>query len=393
MIWIVQNVIFQSYTYRGTDVTQEMIIKDTIRKDLTNLLSSHLKGKLLLPGAIGDWNMKDLFTYCSEYKTLIECNNGSMCEWNEKNRECKVLVNPEWYWKYISRIVDDLLVNVNKKKEIMEEYRKDLELPEDEKVFYSKDEIDEYLEKYDSNLENKKYLYHPFEHFSYSNPNKQSSNFISQIKAIETKYTIPKHISNYFLPSSNPKDISLRPINDLNNDYFFNNINYLVDKIPRKSKKSIRLELANRIREEVSGSVLLERYRGLAVIPNADLYKKFLAIKSIEALADYINEKSWGNIIDLELLADVYSKYKLRFIVLEDTRTPITQNLFTHLPNHLKEMTNQNKKEFIYGVFLLHDNLFELVLKKNNPIFKADEIPFLHNWYNSQKLFETTLPN
>lgn len=381
---------------RGIDIAQEKKIKDTIRNDLTNLLSSHLKDNILIPGAIGDWNMKDLFTYCKEYKTLIECNNASMCKWNERRSECKVLVNPEWYWKYVSRIVDDLLVNVNKKKEIMEEYRKDLELPEDEKVFYSKDEIDEYLEKYDYNLENKKYLYDPFEHFSYSNPYKQTSNLIPQSKTIETKYTIPKYILNYFLPGSSQlplKDISLYRIKDLNYNYFFNNIQYLVDTIPRKSKKPIRFELANRIREEVSSGILLERYRALAEIPNIDLYKKFRAIKSIQALTDYIKEKSWGSLLDLELLADIYNKYRLRFIILEDNGSGIMKNIFIHLPNHLKEMTNENKNEYIYGVFLFHDNIFELVVRKKNPLFKAGDLPFLDTWYNSQKQFETTLPD
>ncbi len=371
--------------------------KQQIRKSLQTILSNHLRSTLVIPGAIGEWNIKDVFSYCGEYKTLMECNSGSMCKWDETNNECKVLINPEWYWKYVSRIVDDLLVNVNKKKEIVEEYRKELELPENEKIFYSKDEIDDYLEKYDFNLENKKYIQHPLEHFSYSNPYKQAANVIAQVKTIDTRYSVPKYILYYFQPSIGPskpqvpKDIALYQTKEVNYDYFFNNMAYLVKTLPRKSKP-IRFELANRIREEVNSAILLERYRALSEQPNGDLYRKFRAMKSIEALADYIKERSWGNIIDLELLADIYSQYRLRFIILEDDGNPNRTNIFVHLPNHLKGMTLENKDEYVFGIFVLHDNIFELLIRKNNPLFKANDIPFLSSWYESQLASESSMP-
>ncbi len=375
-------------------VNQNLEQRNKLRIELIELLSNLIRQNIVIPGPIGEWNIKDIFTYCSNNKTLLECNNSSMCKFNEETNQCKVLINPEWYWKYISRIADELLVNINKRKEIVEEYRKELEIPEDERIFYSKDELDDYLEKYDFNLENKKYISHPMEHFSYTNPNRHLSEEIIQHRISEKLYNIPRYILNYF--GSNiqfTRDIGIYNSKEINSNYFFNNITYLIKDFKKKSIPT-RFELANRIRNEKNAIILLNRYKALSDRDNQNIYRKFKAIKSIEALADYIKESSWGSIIDLELFAEIYQSLKLRFIIMEDDGNANRKKIFIHLPNHLKEMNERNINEYNFAIFILNKNRFELVIKKtqNSAIFKADELAFIDLWLTEQIEFEKRMP-
>ncbi len=371
--------------YRANLSIQE---KQTIRRDLINLLSDYLRGNLVSPGVIGEWNMKDILGYCRDNRTIETCTNDKMCGWNADNNECKMIVNPEWYWKYVSRIVDELLTNINKRKEIIEEYRKELELPQNEVFFYSKEEIDDYLLSYDFNLENKKYVQHPLEHFDYTNPSKHLTEDYIQTKISEKMYTLPKYLASLFGTKS--KEIGIYSGREMNSNYFFNNLNYISNTLSKKPLP-VRIELANRIRRESNGQLLLDRYKSLSDVEGGEMYRKFKAMKTIEALADYVKESSWGSMIDLELLAEVWIPYKIRFILIEDNNS--TKSIpYIHLPDHLKEMNKQNAEEYKFVIFILHDNRYELVIHKSNPIFSAFEIPFMEDWIEKQREFEQSMP-
>lgn len=380
--------------------------KQYIRKQLIEILSNFLRSNVVLPGVIGAWNIKDVFKYCSDNKTIQECNSISMCGWKD---ECRMIINPEWYWKFITRLVDDLLVNVNKKKEIINEYRKELEIPENEILFYTKEEIDDYLQKYDLDLENKKYLYHPLEHFDYTNPkHKLQEEFI-----IEKSYTLPKYLLNLFnrslsdSPSSySPKNnyspkakdkydpkktITLYNSKDPTSNYFFNTLSYLVKSLPRKNIP-IRIELSNRIKMDKTPKILLDRYKSLSDNEYGEIYRRFKAMKSIDNVAEYVKETSWGSIIDIELLADIFESYKLKFIIIEDTGNPYEKNLFIHLPNQILDKTSNDLKEYKYGILVVHQNIFELLQYNNNPLFEYEQIPFIQKWIEKQIAYEKSMP-
>lgn len=368
----------------------EISEKTKIRADLTNLLSNYLRTNLVVPGVIGNWNVKDIFNYCPNNETLEKCNASSMCVW--KTEKCRFVVNPEWYWKYVSKITDELLVNINKKYEIIQEYRKELSIPENEILFFSKEELDDYLEKYDFNLENKKYLYHPLEHFNYSNPKKVLTEEYLQKRIVEKTYKIPTYLKELFVSKVNPKypikDLNTYVSKESNNNYFFSNIEYLLRKLEIKSIP-IRDLLAKKIRLYKNPLELLEKYKRMAELD--DIYSKFNLFKTVEALADYVRENSWASLVDLELLANILSSQKIRFIIIEDTKNPSNREIFVHLPDHLRGMTKENLNEYTFVVFMKHDYIFELVQKKDNPIFSANELEFINAWLESQVKFETRI--
>ncbi len=146
--------------------------------------------------------------------------------------------------------------------------------------------------------------------------------------------------------------------------------------------------MADRIRKEPNAVVLMDRYKSLSDEEGGEMYRKFKAMRSIEALADYVGQSSWGSLIDLELLEDVYKKYKLRFIVIKDNNS--TRKIpFVHVPNVSKDM---DKETSVYGIFILNDERFELVMNDDEAVFKYEDIPFIEQWYQSQLEFEESLP-
>jgi hypothetical protein len=378
--------------YKGA---RDISSKDKVRLELVNRISGFLRTHLVNPGIIGDWNIKDVFSYCSSNESIKECNDGSMCRWDDKNNGCKMIVNPEWYWKFISRMVDEILVNVNKRKEVLDEYRKDLELPENESIFYSKDEVENYLEKYDFNMENKKYIKRSLEHFDYTNPKHPIG---SEGIELSDVYKIPEYIKHLFeIPASNSRIpinylIGILGARDKTSDYFFNSLNDAL-KILNPGKKifmTSRTTLAQAIRKFPEGTLLLDRYKTLSENEGGEIYRKFLAMKTIEALADYTKETSPGNIIDLELLSLVYAKYNLNFIIINDIGKLDKKDLFIHIPNIT---TSDEVEKYKYIIFIKHKNRYNMVYKKDSrtPIFTSKEIPFIYLWNEKQRAFEETL--
>jgi hypothetical protein len=388
--------------------------KNQIRKDLVDILSNYLRTHLVIPGIIGEWNMKDIFTYCKNNESMEQCNSSSMCKWITNNNTCKMIVSPEWYWKYISKIVDEILVNVNKKREIMDGYRKELETPENEYIFYSKEEVDEYLEKYDYNLENKKFMYHPLEHYDFTNPKKILTDEYLQKRAVDKQYKIPNYLKNLFIgqgiifkksaaqvakaaqaaqtaqaeASLAPKDLTIYVSKESGSNYFFSNLEFVIKKLEIKPMP-IRAFLSEYIRNTRNPLELLDKYKSLAQVD--EIYRKFTVFKTIKELADYVNEYSWGSLVDLELMARGLSKHNVRFIIIEDTNNPNNREVFVHLPNHLRGLTLENLGNYIFVVFIKHDNIYELVLKKASPLFKANDLAFIVPWVESQIKFETRI--
>jgi hypothetical protein len=371
--------------------------KNKVRSELINSISGFLRLHLVNPGIIGDWNIKDVFNYCNSNENLERCNNGSMCRWNGENNTCKMIVNPEWYWKFISRIVDEILVNVNKRKEVIDEYRKELEIPQNESIFYSKDELDTYLEKYDFTMENKKYIQRPLEHFDYTNPKHPIGD-----ETLETSelYTITKYIKHLF-DSQTSGRVALKDLlgvfasRDTSPNYFFDSIDEIIKVINpgRKLYVSSRNTLAQQIRKYPEGEMLLDRYKTLSENEGGQIYRKFVPMRTIEALADYVKENSWGNVIDLELLASAYIKYKIRFIILNDVGHMDKKNLFTHLPDGLNGLTETTLDSVNYIIFVNHNNRFNMLFRKDTktPIFNAGELPFIYLWFEKQRLFEENI--
>jgi hypothetical protein len=345
---------------------------------------------LVNPGIIGEWNVKDVFNYCGDNIDSDKCNSSSMCMWNTSS--CRMIVNPELYWKFISRIVDEILSNVNKRKEILDEYRKELELPENETIFFSKDEVDIYLEGYDFNLENKKYIKRPLEHFDYSNPKHPIGANNTHSGEI---YKLPRYVKHLFDDSSrvSMKDkLSVYGVRDSSANYFFKNIDEMA-KVLQPEKKlfvSSRNLLAQRIRKYPDGVYLLNRYKSLTEKEGGELYARFVAMKTIEALADYVKESSWGNEIDLEIFDDVYSKLKVKFIIINDVGRIDKKEPFVFLHNGLHGLTIEELDSYKFVVFSKSGNRYNMLVKKdtNSPIFSPDEIPFLKHWYDMQKSFE-----
>jgi hypothetical protein len=370
--------------------TKDIGKQEAIRIELIESISGFLRDHLVNPGIIGEWNVKDVFNYCGDNIDIEKCNSSSMCMWNTSS--CRMIVNPEMYWKFISRIVDEILSNVNKRKEILDEYRKELELPENETMFFSKDEVDIYLEGYDFNLENKKYIKRPLEHFDYSNPKHPIG--ANNVHGGEL-YKLPRYVKHLFDDSGrvSMKDkLSVYGVRDSSSNYFFKNIDE-VAKVLQPEKKlfvSSRNLLAQRVRKYPDGVYLLDRYKSLSEKEGGELYARFVAMKTIEALADYVKESSWGNEIDLELLDDVYSKLKVRFIIINDVGRIDKKEPFVFLHNHLRGLTIEELENYKFVVFAKSGNRYNMLTKKdtNSPIFVAAEIPFFKHWYDMQKTFE-----
>ena len=396
------RLLNSSDTFKGTIIekmrdykgAKDIEGKDKVRLELINRISGFLRTHLVNPGIIGDWNIKDVFSYCSSNETIQECNTGSMCRWDDKNNTCKMIINPEWYWKFISRMVDEILVNVNKRKEVLDEYRKDLELPENESIFYSKDEVENYLEKYDFNMENKKYIKRPLEHFDYTNPKHPIG---SEVAELTEAYKLPSYIKHLFeIPAANSrlpiKDlIGILGSRDTTPDYLFNTLDEALKILnpDRKIFMTSRNTLAREIRKSPEGKLLLDRYKTLSENEGGEIYRKFLAMKTIEALADYIKETSPGNIIDLELLSVAYKKYDIKFIIINDTGKLNKKELFIHIPN---TFSDDDVDKYKYIIFIKHKNRYNMVYKKDTrtPIFTSAEIPFIYIWNDAQRIFENT---
>ena len=301
-----------------------------------------------------------------------------MCIWNTSS--CRMIVNPEWYWKFISRIVDEILTNVNKRKEILEEYRKQLEIPENEAIFFSKDEVDIFLEGYDFNQENKKYIKRPLEHFDYSNPKHPiGANNSSEI------YKLPRYVKQLFDKSSVKDKLGVFGVRDSSSNYFFKNIDEVARAIQPDKKLfvSSRNLLAQRIRKYPDSVHLLDRYKSLSEREGGELYAKFVAMKTIEALADYVKESSWGSEIDIELLDDIHKKLKVKFIIINDVGTIDKKEPFLYIHGQLDNTTFDSLAEYNFVIFSKSGNRYNMLVKKDtgSPIFSAEEIPFLNTWF------------
>jgi hypothetical protein len=143
--------------------------RDEIRQRCILRISELLRDILVAPGKIREWDKKELFTYCSDYDQSQCSVSKGMCGWF--NGSCRVVIEPGSYWKYISKLVNELTTNMNKSREIMQGYRKSLDIPEKEVLFQNREDIESYLSKYDYQLENKKYIKdHPIEHYNYEKP-------------------------------------------------------------------------------------------------------------------------------------------------------------------------------------------------------------------------------
>ena len=389
-----QFILIKMREYKDT---KDIIGKNRIREELIQELSDFLRETLVKPGIVGDWNIKDIFNYCNSNVTIQSCNKASMCRWSEEKSECRMIINPEWYWKFISRIVDEILVNVNKRKEIVEEYRKELELPENETIFYSKDELDSYLEGYDFNLENKKYMKHPLEHFNYTNPKQVMVNSLTEPLDI---YHLPNYIKNLFndvagnsrLPMRNQLGVYFS--SDKSPNYFFKSLDELT-KVAFPEKKlfvSSRSTLALQI-HNYSDSDLLDRYKSLSEMENGEIYRRFVTVQSIQELIEYVKVNSWGSLLDLELLSPYFNKKKIRFIIINDVGRINIKEPFIYLINHLKGLTGENIEEYKFVVWSNFRNRLNMIMKKDTktPLFTYQEIPFIQKWLEGQIAFESSL--
>jgi hypothetical protein len=372
--------------------------KNEIREQLIRELSDFLRANIVNPGVVGDWNIKDIFNYCNNNEILESCNEASMCRWSDEKSECKMIINPEWYWKFISRIVDEILVNVNKRKEIVEEYRKELELPEDETIFYSKDEIDNYLEKYDFNLENKKYMKHPLEHFDYTNPKQRMDNSLSEPLNI---YHLPNYIKKLFNEVSGNSRLPMRDRlsvyfpSDKSSNYFFKSLDELV-RVAFPEKKLFvpsRSTLAAQIHSYPESDVLLDRYKSLSEMEDGEIYRKFFTVRTIDDLKEYVKTNSWGSLLDLELLTSFFDKKKIKFIIINDVGRIDHKEPFIYLVEHLRGLTGENIGEYKFVVWSKHLNRLNMIMKKDtkSPLFTYEELPFIQVWLEGQMKFESSL--
>ena len=378
--------------------TNEIDIKTRVRDELISEISEYLRNHIVTPGIIGDWNKKDIFNYCSNIEEIDQCNTSSMCRWDGKKNECRMIINPEWYWKFISRIVDEILVNVNKRKEILDEYRKELDIPENEIIFYNRDDIEQYLQKYDFNLENKQFIKHPLEHFDYSNPKERVQ--AEQLDTLYT-YTLPKYIRKLFDSSSSNSRVKMSDKlglffnSEKSSNYFFKAMDELI-KLVYPGKKPVipsRTIVATQIRAYPEEALLLERYKTLSESDGGEIYRRFVAMKSIEDLVEYVKLNSWASEIDLELISNYFIKAKIRFIIINDVGFIDRDDPFTYLSNHIKELTNDNIEEYRFVVYSKHNNRINMISKKDtgSPLFTVDEIPFLSVWLEGQREFEQSL--
>jgi hypothetical protein len=376
-----ESILVHMRNFKGT---KDIRKQERIRKELVESISTFLRTHLVNPGVIGEWNVKDVFSYCGDNLDEEKCNTSSMCIWNTSS--CRMIVNPEWYWKFISRIVDEILTNVNKRKEVLEEYRKQLEIPENEAIFFSKDEVDIFLEGYDFNQENKKYIKRPLEHFNYSNPKHPIGANNSRSNEV---YKLPRYVKQLFDKSSVKDKIGVFGIRDISSNYFFKNIDEVAKALQPDKKLfvSTRNLIAQRIRKYPDGTHLLDRYKSLSEREGGEMYAKFVAMKTIEALADYVKESSWGSEIDLELLDDIHKKLKVKFIIINDTGHIDKKEPFMYLHNELEGITLEQLVDYNFVVFSKNGNRYNMLVKKDtgSPIFSADEIPFLDSWYKFWK--------
>lgn len=372
------SIVLYMHNFKST---KDIHKQDKIRKELIETISKYLRVHLVNPGVIGEWNIKDVFSYCGD-NLEDTCNTSSMCIWNTSS--CRMVVNPEWYWMFISRIVDEILTNVNKRKEVLEEYRKQLEIPENEAIFYSKDEIDIFLESYDFNQENKKYIKRPLEHFNYSNPKHPIGANNSQISEV---YKLPTYVKKLFDKSDVKDKLGVFGVRDISSNYFFKNIDNVVKALQPEKKLfvSTRNRLAQYIRKYTDSTYLLERYKSLSDREGGEIYGKFVAMKTIEALADYVKESSWGSELDLELLGDVHKKLKIQFIIINDLGRIDKKEPFVHIHNQLQGIKLEELKEYNFVIFSKSGSRYNMLVKKDtgSPIFSVDEIPFIDSWYST----------
>ena len=377
---------------------KEITGKNVVREELIQELSDFLRTNIVKPGIVGDWNIKDIFNYCNDNETIEKCNTSSMCRWSKENKECRMIINPEFYWKFISRIVDEILVNASKRKEIVEEYRKELELPESETIFYSKDEIDNYLQEYDFNLENKKYIKHPLEHFDYTNPKKVMGN--SLIEPVEI-YHLPNYVKKLFNESSGNSRLPMRERldvyygSDRSSNYFFKSLDELTRTAFPEKKMFIssRSTLANVINSYSDAEVLLDRYKSLSEMENGEMYRRFMAVRTIEELKEYIKMNSWGSLLDLELLSNYFNKKKIRFIIINDVGHIDRKQPFEYLIDHLRGLNGENIGEYKFVVWSNRKNRLNMIMKKDTktPLFTYEELPFIQLWLEGQIRFEESL--
>jgi len=369
-----------------------IVEKEQIRMQFITELSGFIRNEIVTPGLIGDWNKTDLFNYCSNHTELEQCNTSSMCRWSGS---CKMIVQPEWYWKFVSRMVEELLVNVNKRKEMVEEYRKELDLPENEQIFYSKDELDEYIGRYDFNVENKKFMKHPLEHFDYSNPKPILTD--TEVEKVET-YVLPNYIKRLFETSSANSRISygdrlgIMNSTDQSSNYFFRSM----DDVQKKYKTVFvptRQTLAKLITKYSEPAELLDKYQSLYEQEYGEIYRKFLAMNSIPELSEYVKTNSWGSEIDLELMSSQLEKDKKRIIIINDVGHIDRREPFIYLPNQLHGLVAEEIDQYQFIIFSKYKNRFNLLMKRDtkSPLFISSEIPFLAVWLQGQAKFESSL--
>ena len=366
--------------------------KEEVRMQFITELSTFLRNQMVTPGLIGDWNKSDLFHYCSNHTEIAQCNTGSMCRWSG---DCKMIVQPEWYWNFVSRMVEELLMNVNKRKEIVEEYRKELELPQNQRIFYSKEEMDDFIQRYDFNVENKKFMYHPLEHFDYTNP--KPIIMEQEVERMET-YKLPNYIKRLFeVNSSNSRNLigdtlGVFGSTDQTSQSFFRSLDEIRNKIKQIVSKT-RDTLSRIILKYPNPTDLLDRYESLSEQEDGERYRKFLAMKSIEALAEYVKTNSWGSEIDLELMGAFLSKDNVRFIILNDVGHIDRKEPFIYLSNHLNGMNAEQIHIYRFAIFCKHKTQFNLIIKKDtkNPLFLSNELPFLARWLQGQAEYEQEL--
>ena len=138
---------------------------------------------------------------------------------------------------------------------------------------------------------------------------------------------------------------------------------------------------------------LLDRYESLSEQEDGERYRKFLAMKSIEALAEYVKTNSWGSEIDLELMGAFLSKDNVRFIILNDVGHIDRKEPFIYLSNHLNGMNAEQIHIYRFAIFCKHKTQFNLIIKKDtkNPLFLSNELPFLARWLQGQAEYEQEL--
>jgi hypothetical protein len=182
---------------------------------------------------------------------------------------------------------------------------------------------------------------------------------------------------------------------DTSPNYFFKSLDELIKALSPEKKMFIssRSTLTNQINSYPNRPELLDRYNSLSEMENGEMYRRFMAVRTIEELNEYIKTNSWGSLLDLEVLSPYFDKKKIRFIIINDVGRIDHKQPFEYLINHLSGLNGENIGEYKFVVWSNRMNRLNMIMKKDTktPIFTYQELPFIQLWLEGQIAFEQSL--